>query len=55
MVGTGGDRRVVKERKQRTKGDVWRSYVRRGYDYCYAQFLADQWEKRQKKKAEQQD
>lgn len=36
--------------KPKTKDEVNLAYVRRGEDRCYAQWRADEWEKRQSKK-----
>ena len=37
-------------KKPKTKEEVYFSYVRRGDDRCYAQWRADEWEKRQAQK-----
>ena len=34
----------------KTWGDIFRAAVRRGVDHAYAAFLADEWEKRAKRK-----
>ena len=41
----------TKERKPETWGSIYRNSLARGDDHGYAAFLADQWEKRNAKKA----
>lgn len=36
--------------KPRTWGDMFYVYLARGYDYGYATFLADRWERNQTRK-----
>jgi len=39
-------------KKAKTKDEINLAYVRRGEDRCYAQWRADEWERRQLKKKE---
>lgn len=39
----------MKPKPTRSWGSIYRNALRRGYDHGYAGFLADGWEKRQKK------